>query len=34
MEINKLQYDNTREKKNYYVNIYPGDILKIEENVA
>ena len=29
MKINKLEYDNTRKKKDYYVNIYPNDTIKV-----
>lgn len=31
MQINKLEYDNTRKKKDYYVNIYPNDTIKLAE---
>lgn len=29
MKLNNLQYDNTRKKKDYYVNIYPNDTIKL-----
>jgi hypothetical protein len=28
-ELNKLEYDNDRNPQNYYITIYPGDVLKI-----
>lgn len=31
MQINKLEYDNTRKKKDYYVNIYQNDTIKLAE---
>ena len=29
MKLNSLVYDNTRKKKDYYVNIYPNDTIKL-----